>query len=193
MILPAQALLMGDANEDGVVNAADHAFVQAVIHRRIAATAAADVDGDGEVTERDAAAVADLILGQTPFLYQGTGEIPATGGEVVAGDLTLVAANGALPVTAQLFIAAAEQFPAYEGEDDSPLYRIDGVPTRYGAGLTVSLPLASRRASRTTAWSLICRRSICPHPNATRTFPRLSLFWSAGPLASRWTTARSCR
>lgn len=143
MILPAQAPLAGDANGDGVVNAADHAFVQAVILRRIAATAAADVDGDGEVTERDAAAVADLILGQTPFLYQGAGEIPPTGGEVSAGDLTLVAAGGALPETAQLFVAAADQPPAYEGEDDSPLYRIDGVPTRYGAGLTVSLPLAS--------------------------------------------------
>lgn len=139
----AQAPVPGDANADGVLNAADHAFVQAILNRRLEPTAAADVDGDGQVTAIDAAAVADLILGQMPFLAVGAGDIPTSGGTVTAGDLTIVVADGALPTTAQIVVTAADQGASFEGDDDSPLYRIEGIPTRHDVGITLSLPLAS--------------------------------------------------
>lgn len=174
LVLPAQAPLLGDANADGVVNAADHAFIQAILHRRIPPTAAADVDGDGDVTEADAAAVADLILGQAPFLYQGSGEIAPAGGEVSAGNLNVVAAADALPGPARLVVTAAERPPAFDGDDDSPLYRIDGIPTRYGAGLTVSLPLASpgRRPGREGTVFLEVGEEVFP---ASKLEPHLAL------------------
>ncbi len=133
----------GDANGDGILNAADHAFIQAILSRRLEPTEAADVDGDGTVTAIDAAAVADLILGQTPFLAAGSGELPTTGGSFVAGDLGVSATAGALPTTAAIVVSAAQQESPYEGDDDSPLYRIEGIPTRHGTGVTFSLPPAS--------------------------------------------------
>ncbi|MBT3288192.1 MAG: hypothetical protein HN380_12680 [Victivallales bacterium] len=150
LLLLASALLAraadavpGDANGDGVLNVADHAFVQAIVNRRLAATAAADVDGDGQVTQIDADAVADLILGQVPFLAVGTGEIPTTGGTLSVGDLGIAATAGALPATAHVVVATAAMPSPYDGPDDSPMYRIEGIPTRHGAGLTLSLPQAS--------------------------------------------------
>ena len=143
--LPSRAAdaVPGDANGDGVLNAADHAFAQAIVNRRLAPVATADVDGDGQVTQIDADAVADLILGNVPFLAVGTGEIPAGGGTLSAGDLGIAATAGALPVAAQIVVAAGATPSPYDGPDDSPLYRVEGIPTRHGTGLTVSLPLAS--------------------------------------------------
>lgn len=141
--LPAQVPLLGDANQDGVVNAADHAFIRAILNGRLPPTTAADIDGDGKITERDAAAVADLILGRAPFLYQGSGTLTPDGGELAVADLNLAAAEGALPATAEIVVTAAARPPPFQGDDDSPLYRIQGLPTRYGEGLTVSLPLTS--------------------------------------------------
>lgn len=137
------AAVPGDANGDGILNAADHAFIQAILSRRLEPTEAADVDGDGTVTAIDAAAVADMILGQTPFLAVGSGELPTMGGTVVVEDLDVSATAGALPTAAGIVVSAAQQEAPYEGDDDSPLYRIEGIPTRHGEGITLSLPAAS--------------------------------------------------
>jgi hypothetical protein len=151
LLTRAADVVIGDANGDGVLNVADHAFVQAIVNRRLAATAAADVDGDGQVTQIDADAVADLILGQPPFLAVGTGEIPTTGGTLSVGDLGIAATAGALPATAHVVVATAAMPSPYDGPDDSPMYRIEGIPTRHGAGLTLSLPQASPARSIRTA------------------------------------------
>ena len=109
LLLLASALLAraadavpGDANGDGVLNVADHAFVQAIVNRRLAATAAADVDGDGQVTTTEALDWARYTLQATQRRMTQTPELWGSG-----ADLVLAHPSGSPPERAALLYELA--------------------------------------------------------------------------------------
>ena len=175
--IPATAL-QGDVNEDGTLNVADRLLLQSILDGKAPETPTSDVDGDGEVGAADAEAVVDLLLGAPVYQPLGAGTLPAAGGSVAFGDLSLAAEEADFADSATLRVATAERSLGFDDAANSTVYRIDGLPyaaAQAADGVTVSFPVAPAGRSGGTTMILMGEEVDAPSGSgrtlATRLIP----------------------
>lgn len=147
--------ILGDANNDAVIDSADVRSAQRMVAGTTTPDAArADVDLSGAVNAPDEPRLASIIAGNpVPVVIAGVTPIGPAGGSITVGGFTLTVPPGAVegdPAMIRVVPLAERPFGNSPDAGSGALYRVMGIPYGLQKPLEVRLPDEATMA-RTTA------------------------------------------
>jgi len=138
------AVLTGDINGDGVVDAADLVLCRRMVAGKTKPNlATADMDGNGRLDDADVRLLAKPLLGLTSgtnYLPLATAQIGPAGGRLATPDFELIVPPGAFLSNATLTIGYSCEQPAPGAPASAPVFQVTGIPSVLATSLVVRVP-----------------------------------------------------